>query len=119
MKKSNNKKKWKVTFSEEVLKKFEDMPDDVSEEFEKLIKGFKTGKLNPAKVGQPIDWVNLQIKLKCPKCESKDVEWLLDKNSNEITFHCLKCSEGFWMMYKEYENAIKKIRIVLSKIILK
>ena len=36
------------------------------------------------------------------------VEWLLDKNSNEVTFHCLECSEGFWMTIKEYGNAIKK-----------
>lgn len=108
MKKKDDKKKWKVTFSEEVLKKFEDIPDDVSEEFEKIIKGFKTGKLNPTKVGQPVDWVELDIKLKCPKCKSENVEWLLDKNSNEVTFHCLKCSEGFWMTIDEYTRAVKK-----------
>jgi len=107
MKKENNKKKWEVKFSKEVLKKFENLPDDVSEEFEKLIIGIKTGKIDPTKISQPIDWVELKVKLKCPKCESKDVEWLLDKNSNEVTFHCLSCSDGFWMTKKEYENAIK------------
>lgn len=104
----NNEKKWKVEFSDEVLKKFEDIPDDVSEEFEKLIKGFKTGELDPTKIGEPVDWIELKIKLRCPSCDSKDVEWLLDKNSNEVTFHCLKCSEGFWMTKQEYEKAIKK-----------
>ena len=108
MKKANEKKKWKVEFSEDVLKKFEDIPDDVSEELERLIKGFKTGELDPTKVGQPVDWVDLKIKLECPKCKSKNVEWLLDRNSNEVTFHCLKCSEGFWMTYEEYKNAVNK-----------
>jgi len=108
MKKENKKKKWKVVFSENVLNSFEDIPDAVSEEFEKLIKGFKTGKLNPTKIGQPVDWIELKLKLKCPECKSKDVEWLLDKNSNEVTFHCLKCTERFWMTFDEYKNAVKK-----------
>ena len=108
MKKDNNKKKWKVAFSDDVLKKFEEMPDDVSEKFEKLIVGFKIGKLDPTKIGRPVDWIELDVRLKCPKCKSNDVEWLLDKNSNEVTFHCLGCSEGFWMTIKEYKNAIKK-----------
>ena len=40
-------KKWKMEFSEEVMKKSQDMPDKVYEEFTKIIKGFKTGKLDP------------------------------------------------------------------------
>ena len=76
--------------------------------FVKIIKGFKTGKLNPEKVGQPIDWIELDLKLKCPECKSNNVEWLLDKNSNEVTFHCLKCSESFWMTYKEYKETVRK-----------
>ncbi len=108
MKKENKKKKWKVTFSEEALKKFNDIPDNIVEEIEKVAKGFKTGKLDPTKLGQPVDWVELEVKLKCPRCKSGNVEWLLDRNSKEITFHCLKCSESFWMTKKEYENAIKK-----------
>ena len=39
---------------------------------------------------------------------SKNVEWLLDKNSKEVTFHCLKCSGGFWMTFDEYKQAINK-----------
>ncbi len=108
MKKENKKKKWKIVFSKDVLKKFEDIPDDVAEEFEKLIIGFKTGKLDPTKIGHPIDWIELDARLKCPKCKSEDVEWLLDKNSNEVTFHCLKCNEGFWMTINEYKKAVKK-----------
>ena len=76
--------------------------------FEKLIIGLKTGKIDPTKIGQPVDWKELKVKLKCPKCQSKEVEWLLDKNSKEVTFHCLACSNSFWMTKKEYEKAIKK-----------
>lgn len=101
-------KKWKVKFSEEVLRKIQNMPDSAYEKFEKIIKGFKTGELDPAKVGQPVNWLELNTKLKCPECKSKKVEWLLDKNSNEVTFHCLECSESFWMTYKEYKAAIKR-----------
>ncbi len=102
------KKKWKVKFSEEALKKVEDMPDEVYEKFEKIIKGIKTGKLNPKLIGKPVNWVELKTKLKCPLCKSGNVEWLLDKNSNEVIFHCLKCSECFWMTYSEYKSAIKR-----------
>ncbi len=108
MKKENKKKKWKIEFSDEVLKKFEDLPDEISEEFEKIIKGFKTGKLDLTKIGQPVDWVDLKIKLRCPKCKSENVEWLLDKNSNEVTFHCFRCSEGFWMIINDYKRAVRK-----------
>ncbi len=106
MKKEN--KKWKIKFSEEALKKSQEMPDEVYEKFEEIIKGFKEGKLDPKKVGQPIDWIELKIKLECPKCKSDKVEWLLDKNSDEVTFHCLKCGESFWMTHKEYKDAIKR-----------
>jgi len=102
------KKKWKVMVSENVLKKFKDIPDNVADEFEKLILGFKTGKIDPTKIGSPVDWVKLDIKLICPKCNSKEVEWLLDKNSNEVTFNCLKCDESFWMTFNEYKRAIKR-----------
>ena len=108
MKKDKKNKKWKVKFSEEAVRKLKDIPDDVYEEFEKMVKGFKEGKLDPKKVGQPIKWVELKIKLKCPDCKSNNVEWLLDKNSNEVTFHCLKCSESFWMTYEEYKKAVKR-----------
>lgn len=101
-------KKWKVKFSKDIIKKLDDMPDDAYKKFEKLIKGFKTGKLDPTKVGQPINWMKLKTKLKCPECQSNKVEWLLDKNSDEVTFHCLECSESFWMTHKEYKDAIKR-----------
>lgn len=101
-------KKWKIKFSEEAHKKIDEMPDDVYEELTKTIKGFKTGKLDPKKVGQPVEWKELKIKLKCPCCKSNEVEWLLDKNSNEVTFHCLECDESFWMTHKEYKKAVKK-----------
>ena len=102
------KKKWKVKFSEEALKKVENMPDEVHEKFEKIIKGIKTGKLNSKLIGNPVDWVELKIKLKCPSCKSDNVEWLLDKNSDEVDFHCLDCDEYFWMTYKEYKIAVKR-----------
>ena len=108
MKKENSKKKWKIVFSEDVLKKFKDLPDDIADEFEKLILGFKTGKIDPTKIGSPIDWVELDVKLKCLECESENVEWLLDKNSDEVTFHCLKCNEGFWMTFDKYKRVVKK-----------
>ena len=106
--KKEEKKKWKVTFSDEVLEKFKEIPDNVAEEFEKIIKGFKTGELDPTKIGQPINRIELKVKLRCPECKSKNVEWLLDKNSKEVTFHCLKCSGGFWMTFDEYKQAINK-----------
>lgn len=101
-------KKWKVEFSEDFTKKLDKVPDDVYEKFEEIIKGFKTGKLDPRKVGKPIKWAKLKVKLKCPECKSNSVEWLLDKNSNEVTFHCLKCSESFWMTHGEYKKAVKR-----------
>ena len=104
----NGNKKWKVVFSEEFLDKYKDIPDNVAEEFEKLIKGFKTGELDPTKIGSPMNLVDLDVKLKCPNCESKNVEWLLDKNSKEVTFHCLECSDCFWMTFDEYKKAIEK-----------
>ena len=94
MKKIKNKK-WKVAFSPEVVNKLKDMPDEVHQELERIIKGFKTGELDPKKLGQPVDYQELSVKLECPECTSKEVEWLLDKNSSEVTFHCLKCSESF------------------------
>ncbi len=104
----NKKDGYKVEFSEEVLKQINKMPDDVYEEFEKIIKGFKTGEIDPEKAGQPIDFIELKTKLLCPECDSNNVEWLLDKNRNEVTFHCFKCSEHFWMTKKEYHNAVKR-----------
>lgn len=101
-------KKWKVILSKEANTKVDEMPDEVYDKFTKILQGFKTGKLDPTKAGTPIDWVKLDIKLKCPECESDNVEWLLDKNSNEVTFHCLKCPERFWVTYNEYKKAVKE-----------
>jgi hypothetical protein len=101
-------RKWDIKLSEEATKKVDSLPEEVYEELVKVIKGFKTGKLNPEKMGQPVDWIKLNKKLICPECDSREVEWLLDKNSDEVTFHCLKCSESFWMTHEEYKNAIKR-----------
>ena len=108
MEKAAKNKRWKVKFSDEATKKLDDLPDKVYDELVKIVKGFKDGKLNPKKVGQPINWIELDSKLKCPKCKSNKVEWLLDKNSDEATFHCLNCGESFWMTHKEYNEAVKK-----------
>jgi len=102
------KKKWKVEFSEEATKKLGDLPDDTYDELVKIVQGFKEGKLDPIKIGQPVNFVDLKIKLKCLECDSENVEWLLDKNSDEVTFHCIACGESFWMMHNEYKEAIKK-----------
>ncbi|MAG01730.1 hypothetical protein CMI42_00155 [Candidatus Pacearchaeota archaeon] len=102
------KKKWKVEFSDEFVKELEEISDDVSEEIENLIKGFKSGDIDPTRVGHSVDWMELGEKLICPDCESREVEWLLDKNSSEVDFHCLECSESFWMTYDEYKDAIKR-----------
>ena len=108
MNKKNKTKKWKAEFHENVLRKLEDVPDDVAEEFEKFVVGLKKGEINPKEIGHPVEWEELSIKLRCPSCRAYKVEWLLEKNSNEVTFHCLSCSESFWMTYEEYKNAIKK-----------
>ncbi len=107
MKKIKNKQ-WKVAFSSEATKKLNEIPDEVHQELERIIKGFKTGKLNPKTLGQPVDYEELFVKLECPECTSKEVEWLLDKNSEEVTFHCLKCSESFWMTHEEYKGAVSR-----------
>ncbi len=101
-------KKWKIKFSEEARKKTKDLPDKVHEELTKIIKGLKEGELDPTKIGQPIDWKTLDKKLKCPECHSENVEWMLDKNSSEVDFHCTECSESFWMSHEEYKKAIKR-----------
>lgn len=106
MKKEN--KKWKIKCSKEFIEKSRDLPDEVYEELVKIIKCFKEGGLDPTKVGKPMDLVELKIKLLCPKCDSNNVEWFLDRNSNEVDFHCLKCVEGFWMTHNEYKDAIKR-----------
>lgn len=101
-------RKWKVKFSEEATRKLDALPDNVYNELIRLVKGLKEGKIDPIKMGRPVDWVELDLKLICPECNSNNVEWLLDKNSNEVTFHCFKCDESFWMTYKEYKVAIRK-----------
>ena len=109
-KKITNKKnkKWKVEFSEQASKKIDEMPDKAYKELEKIIKRFKTGKIDPTKLGKPIDWKSLKVKLICPECKSKNAEWFLDKNSNKVDFHCLNCDESFWMTHKEYKDAVKR-----------
>ena len=100
-------KKWNIEFSGKVLKKVNNLPDETYNELVKIVKGFKEGTLDPTKVGKSMDLKELNKKLKCSNCSSKDVEWFLDKNSNEVDFHCLECDESFWMTYKEYKRAIK------------
>lgn len=101
-------KKWKVKFSDEALNKLDDLPDNAYEELTKIIQGLKNGKIDPTKLGKKVNWVELDKKLICPKCKSEEVQWLLDKNSDEVDFHCLKCSESFWMTNKEYKMAVKR-----------
>ena len=101
-------KKWKIEFSEEAMEQSKDLPDEVYGELSKIIKGLKEGKLDPTKIGQPSDWIDLDKKLKCPECHSENVEWLLDKNSNEVDFHCMECSESFWMSHEEYKITIER-----------
>ncbi len=106
--KKNSKKKFKVEFSDDSLKKINNLPDNAYNKLCDIVKGLKSGKLNPKTLGKPLDWIDLKIKLICPRCKSKEVEWLLDKNSNEVDFHCLNCMESFWMTYKEYKKAVKR-----------
>jgi hypothetical protein len=113
---NNEKKEWKIEFSKEALKNVDKLPDEVYDKLSEVIKGFKEGKLDPTKIGQSVSFVELYEKLKCPECNSEEVEWLLDKNSEEVTFHCLKCSESFWMTHSEYKNAIKRNPDKLIKI---
>ncbi len=111
-------KKWKVKFSKEAEKKLDDLPDDVYGELVEIIKGFKEGKLDPEEIGNPVDFKELKVKLKCPQCHSGNVEWILDKNSDEVDLHCLECNENFWMNHKEYKKTVKRNpdKIVKEKI---
>lgn len=108
MSKKAEGKKFKVKFSKEASDSYMFLPDDVLEDFDKIIKGLKNGTINPEKIGKPVKWVELDMKLKCPKCKSSNVEWLLDKNSDEVDFCCLKCGEAFWMTNKDYKTAVEK-----------
>lgn len=101
-------KKYKIEVSKGIMGELGNLPDDVYEEFEKLIKGFKNGIIDPEKVGKPVDWIELKLKLICPECKSENVKWLFDKNSNEVDFQCLNCNKNFWMFYGEYKKAIEK-----------
>ncbi|MFH1802275.1 MAG: hypothetical protein ABH864_02365 [archaeon] len=104
--KSKNKK-YNVTFSDEALKQIDSLPNDVYDKLAETLSGFKSGDLDPKKIGQPVDWIELDIKLICPECKSHNVEWLLDKNSGEVDFRCIDCSGSFWMTHKEYKEAVK------------
>jgi len=101
-------KGWKVKFSDEVIKELDNLPDEVYDKLTEIVKGVKEGRLDPTKIGNPVDFIDLDKKLQCPKCDSKKVEWVLDKNSKDVIFNCFKCNECFWMTYSEHKNAIKR-----------
>ena len=73
-----------------------------------LDDAFKEFEIDPTKLGKPVDYQELEVKLKCPECNSGNVEWLLDKNSDEVDFNCLDCKKSFWMTYGEYREAVRR-----------
>jgi len=101
------KKNFNVKYSKEVIEKLDDLSD---KDYNKIFKGIKelVKKLEKGEnPGTPIDWIKPKNQLACNKCKSENVEWLLDRNSNEVDFSCYDCKNHFWMTLKDYENAVR------------
>jgi hypothetical protein len=56
---------------------------------------------------QPVD---APIKLLCGQCGSKQIDWIVDKGSNEILYECFDCGERGWMTMYEYKKACKRFQ---------
>ena len=69
--KTNKKKGYKVIISDEVKREIALAPDDVKEQIAQLIDDFKTGKKDPAKVGEPVKLRKLTFEI---ICDEEDVE---------------------------------------------
>ena len=51
--------------------------------------------------------VEAPVKLLCGQCGSKQIDWFVDKGSNEVLYGCLNCGENGWMTMYEYRKACK------------
>jgi len=70
-KKGYKVKGYKVIISDEVKREIALAPDDVKEQIAQLIDDFKTGKKDPAKVGEPVKLRKLTFEI---ICDEEDVE---------------------------------------------
>ena len=91
------KKKMKVEYSKEVLKKLDEVSDKdyaiLTAGIKKVVKSIEKGK----PIGKLMNLVKCDIKLLCGRCGSKNVDWTLDKNSKEVYFACYDCHESCWI----------------------
>lgn len=90
-----------VIASEEIL---DGLPDEVKLELEEIMKKLASGEV----LGEPCDFTKCDIQLLCPRCGCSNVIWMLEKNSQEVTFNCYNCGEKFWMTVEEYKLATEK-----------
>ena len=103
-----DKSGYTVVIPEHIKKKIEEAPPEVQEEIEKLVKKFVTGDLDPTKVGKEVHFKELIEKLRCGECGSKDIDWNLEEDDEEVYYRCHACCESAWMTKAEYEVAKKR-----------
>lgn len=82
----------------------DELPEEYKPEFEEIFDKLAKGEIE----GDPMDIQPILLKLVCGKCDSRNISWSIDTNSNEVYYHCHNCKEHGWMTLEEYVNAIKK-----------
>jgi len=100
--KKKEKKEYIVVIPDDVNEKIKN--SSVAKEVEEVIQKLMKGEM----LGDKMDLVDCETQLLCGECDSDDVSWTLDKNSNEVYFKCFKCGESSWMYEDEYKATLKK-----------
>jgi len=67
-------KKYKVVIPDHVRKQIESAPPDVQKQILELVEAFKTGKKDPAKVGEPVTFRKLTYEIVCMDDEVKVIK---------------------------------------------
>ncbi len=93
-------KKRIVIADEEMVK---GLPEEVQKSVEKLMQDLSEGKV----VGEKMDLIEPDVLMKCGKCGSEKVSWMLDKSDKEVYFNCLGCGDSFWMNEEDYKKIVK------------
>ena len=101
-------KGYTVIIPEDVARQIEEAPDEVKAEIEALVKAFVEGSKNPAKVGKKMKVEEPVEKLLCGACGSKDIDWSVEVDDDEVYYRCHNCGEHAWMTKGEFEVAKKR-----------